>query len=114
MKDFHRILKKAKKKFPTHKWVRIKVNENAYNPFNSMLFEKIINDSLILDHKQYALYIHDTYLSIRSIQFKNYDPIKMELDSKLWVELYCIFEIDDTDDDNAIFESFEEIDDKPI
>ena len=114
MKHFRSIRRKAHGKFPMHKWLRIRVKTNPSNPFNNMVFDKIIRDSISLDHYQYAIYIHDNYLSIRSLQFLKFEPIKIWLDRKLWVELYCVFDIDDTDDDNYIFENLKDVDDKPI
>lgn len=92
MNDFQSILKKAQKKFPTHKRVKIKVKENPCNPHNRIFFFNIINDNTL---NQYYLYIHDNYVSIHSLGYENSKTFRIKLDSKLWIELYYIFEIDE-------------------
>jgi len=48
-------------------------------------------------------------MTIRSRSLQQFEPIKVALDDKLWVELYYVFEIDC--DDSAILNNS---DDEPI
>lgn len=105
------IIKKAKQKFPKKQWIYVKVKKDAFAPYESF-FKKIVKDSKNpkLNHTKYLLHIHDTTITIRSRQFPM-DPIRLELDNKLWVELYCVFKFIKTAD---TFELIRDKDDDPI
>ncbi|MCI8616652.1 MAG: hypothetical protein HFJ60_00010 [Clostridia bacterium] len=108
--DEKKVIKKAKRKFVKHKFIYVCIKENAYAPYEKSFFHKLISDSKSpLKHKNFILYIHDNYLSIHPNGFV-LDTIKVPLDDKLWVELYCVFELDKDVDENFI----EATDDEPI
>lgn len=89
MKKYSKILKKSRKTFPTHQKIIVRVKDFPNNPFNSTIFEKIIEGKNM--YPEFTLYIHDDYLTINSIQIKNYEPVKLILDYKLWIEIYDVF-----------------------
>lgn len=114
MKHFRNIIKESKKQFLSHSWLRIIVKKDPHNPYGNMIFEKIIHDSIFLNHTKYAIYIHDKYISIRSLKYECFEPIKILLDNKLWIELYNVFEIDTDANPNVIFDKLQDIEDKPV
>ena len=84
-------IKKSKVYFKKHEWLYVKVRFNAYVPYEKSIFHKIIADSQSkLKHKNYILYIHENYVSIRSHGFL-FETIKIPLHDELWDELYCVF-----------------------
>lgn len=95
-----KIIEKSKRKFTKHKWLYVHVKKDAYVPYEKSFFHKIIADSNNpkLRHKKYILYIHEEYLTIRSQDF-NFEPIKVILDDKLWIELFCVFSVKEVSDD---------------
>lgn len=110
--DKKKILKKAKRKFVKHKWINVYVKKHASVPYEKSFFHKIIADSnnLNLKHKNYILYIHDEYLTIQAQDFL-FEPVKVELHDKLWIELYCVFNIEGETDNSTLMH---DTDDDPI
>lgn len=90
MHNYLQTLKKAKKTFPTHKKLLVRIKENPKNPFNSFTFEKLIRDKDL--NSEFVIYIHENYIKIISKEVKNFVPIKLTLDNKLWIEIYNIFD----------------------
>lgn len=88
-----KIIKKAKRKFPKHEWIYVRVKEYATVPYEASFFHKIVTDSKKLGHTDYKLYIHDDRMSIRSRQFPLFEPIYVDLDDKLWIELFYVFKV---------------------
>lgn len=100
--DEKKVIKKAKRKFVKHKWLYVYVKKNASAPYEKSFFNKLIADSKNpLKHKNYILYIHEDYLSIRPNGFLM-DTIKVLLDDKLWIELYYVFNIKEPDDESLV------------
>lgn len=87
-----KILMKARKKFPVHKRISVRVKQNPTNPFNSLVFDKIIQ---MKEYPEYEIYIHSKYgyLTYKSVNIKNFEPVRLPLDDKLWIELYSVFEV---------------------
>lgn len=83
------IVKKAKAIFPTHKEIFLRVKKNAKSPFEKTVFERAIE--MRNEHPLYKFYIHDFYLTFVSTSIKNAEPVKVQIDNKLWIELYKIF-----------------------
>lgn len=107
-----KVIKKAKRKFLKHKWIHVYVKKNASVPYAKSFFHKIIADSNnpALMHKNYILYIHDAYLTIRAEDFL-FEPVKVELHNKLWIELYNVFNIEGEIDNSTLMH---DTDDEPI
>lgn len=89
MHNYLTILKKAHKKFPTHKRIHIRLKENPTNPFNSLYIDKFIENK---EFPNYTLYIHDWYFTIYSQDLINFEPLRIPIDKKLWIEIYCSFD----------------------
>lgn len=89
MSNFHKV-SKAKKKFPLHKRIDVRVKEEPTNPFSSIVFDKIIKNK---EHPEYFLYIHDNYITINSKTLDALNPIELFLDKKLWIEIYSVFDV---------------------
>lgn len=99
IKNFTKKVEKAKRKFPSHKPLHVIVKDNASTPYELSFFHKIIADSRNpkLKHKNFTLYIHDYYLTIRGDGF-TFEPIVAELRDELWFELYKVFDLPDNSD----------------
>lgn len=92
--DEKEILKKAKRKFVTHQNLNVYVKRNAFVPYEKSWFKKIISDSKPpLRHKHYVIRLHDYYLTVIAKDFV-FEPIRLPIDDKLWVELYCVFNLE--------------------
>lgn len=107
-----KIIKEAERKFVKHKWLNVYVKKHASVPYEKSFFHKIIADSNnpALMHKNYILYIHEDYLTIRAKDFL-FEPVKVELHDELWIELYCVFNIEDESDNLTLMH---DKDDEPI
>lgn len=107
-----KIIKEAKRKFVKHKWLNVYVKNHASVPYEKSFFSKFIADSNNPDlmHKNYILYIHDEYLTIRAQDFL-FEPVKVELHDELWIELYCVFNIEGETDNSTLMH---DKDDEPI
>lgn len=83
---------KSRKKFPVHKRISVRVKKKPKNPFNSSAFSKIIE---MKKDPEYEIYIHsrDGYLTYQSVSIENFEAVRLPLDDKLWIELYCVFDI---------------------
>ena len=84
------IIKKAKKKFPQHKLLHLRVKENPQKPYEKTVFEQAIK--LRASYPVYQVYIHEWYLTFISTSIKNAESVRVEIDDKLWIELYYIFD----------------------
>ena len=84
---------KAKKKFPTHQYLTVRIKPDAKNPFGSTTFEKFLK--MKNERPVYRLYIHLCYgyMSFSCPACKQMDTVRMPIDDKLWVEILKIFEI---------------------
>lgn len=110
MKSFKKFVTKSQRKFVKHKWIFVCVKKNPFTPYKKSFFNKIIADSKSpLENTKYRIYIHETYMTIKSRSLPNFESIKVALDDKLWIELYLVFKID-TDDSIVVNNS----DDEPI
>ena len=107
-----KIIKEAERKFVKHKWLNVYVKKHASVPYEKSFFHKIIADSNdpALMHKNYNLYIHEDYLTIRAKDFL-FEPVKVELHDELWIELYCVFNIEGESDNLTLMH---DKDDEPI
>lgn len=107
-----KIIKEAERKFVKHKWLNVYVKKHASVPYEKSFFHKIIADSNnpALMHKNYILYIHENYLTIRAKDFL-FEPVKVELHDELWIELYCVFNIEGESDNLTLMH---DKDDEPI
>ncbi len=85
-----KIIEKAKKKFPQHKLLNLRVKKNPKKPYKKTVFEKAIE--LRHFYPVYQVYIHDFYLTFTSTSIKNAESVKVKIDDKLWIELYYIFD----------------------
>ena len=83
------IIKKAKRKFPKHQYLYLRVKKNPKKPYTKTVFEKAIE--LRRKHPVYKFYIHDNYLTFISTSIKNAEGVRVIIDDKLWIELYYIF-----------------------
>ena len=110
--DEKKVVKKAKRKFMKHKWINVYVKEDASVPYDKSFFHKIIADSnnAKLMHKNYVLYIHEDYLTIRAQDFL-FEPVKVALHDELWVELYNVFNIANEPDNSTLMH---DTDNEPI
>ena len=83
----------AKKIFTPHQKLTVRIKEDATNPFNSTVFNKLWE--MKKQRPVYNLYIHlrDSYITISCPTCKELDPIRLPIDEKLWVELLCFFQI---------------------
>ena len=100
------IIKKAKRKFVKHKWLNVIVKPDAHLPYiNSALQSIVINSRNHLRHKDYILYVHEKYLTISS---KSFEPVKLLIDDKLWVELYYTFDVTKVTDPDLLTDHDEE------
>ena len=95
--DDAKIIKASKRKFKKHVTYLVSVKPNASVPYEKSFFHKIISDSIHLNHKNYILYIHDNYLTIQS-KAHVFEPVKVSLDDKLWIEIYKVFKIEGISD----------------
>lgn len=91
------IIKASKRKFKKHVTYLVSVKPYASVPYEKSFFHKIISDSIHLNHTHYILYIHDTYLTIQS-KTHVFEPVKVTLDNKLWIEIYKVFKIEGISD----------------
>ena len=96
IKNFKKKVEKAKRKFPSHQLLHVVVRDDASTPYELSFFHKIIADSKNpkWKHKDFSLYIHDYYLTIRGNGF-TFEPVVVELHDELWVELYKVFDLPD-------------------
>ena len=103
--DEEKIIEEAKRKFIKHKWLYVRVKKDASVPYEKSFFHKIIADSNNpkLMHKQYILYIHEQYLTIRAQNFI-FETIKHPLDDKIWVELNSVFSVKEVSDDQKLMQ----------
>lgn len=108
-----KIIKKSKRKFPKHKWLHVYVKEDAFVYSKKSFFNKIIADSKneTLKHTKFVLYIHEEYLTLSSNDFL-FEPIKVTLHDKLWIELYEVFNVEN-EEENYLSE-IDDDDDEPI
>lgn len=109
-----KIIKESKRKFHKHKWIHVYVKQDASVPYENPLFTKIISDSKNekLKHTKFVLYIHEEYLTISSKDFI-FDPVKIAIDDKLWIELYCVFNLVN-ENENSDLSDINDNDDEPI
>ena len=87
--NYNSLLKKSKITFPTHQRCKIRLKKFPSNPFASSYIQKFIENK---DFPDYELYIHDFYFSLKSINIKNFEPVKFIIDEKLWIEFYFTFD----------------------
>ena len=85
------LIVKAQLKFPKHKRIYVRVKEKPLNPFHSSIFDQVIQISKV--HSKYILYIHDDYLTYESQTIENFEPVRLLLDDKLWIELISVFDV---------------------
>lgn len=89
MNNYFTTLKKAKKTFPMHKRLYIRLKENPTNPFNSLYIDKFIQNS---EYPDYELFIHDIYFTIKCLNLCLFEPVRIPTDEKLWIEIFCAFD----------------------
>lgn len=89
MQQYLLTLRKAKKTFPMHKRLYIRLKEHPSNPFRSLYIAKFIQNS---EYPDYELYIHDMCFTIKSLNLSNFESISIPIDDKLWIEFFCTFD----------------------
>lgn len=89
---YNDMLIKSRKKFPIHKRISVRVKKKPTNPFGSLSFAKIIETK---EDPDYEIYIHSKYgyLTYQSVSIKNFEAVRLPIDDKLWIELYCVFDV---------------------
>lgn len=90
-KIFDQKVREAKKTFPSHRKIRLRIKQNPVNPFNSATMDKFIHTRDI--HPEYDAYIHEDYMSIRYINTDKKISAPLRIDDKLWIELLSVFEL---------------------
>lgn len=92
-KKINQLVKEAKETFPSHQTIRLRVKKHPVNPFNSSIMGKIIEMSKL--HPEYIFYIHEkyNYLTYHCPSIENFEPVRIRIDNKLWVELLSVFEL---------------------
>lgn len=96
LQEFKRTLKKAKKTFPAHKELIMRIKENAVNPFGSSIFETFLrNQKTPINRKKYNLYIHlrDNYMRFSTSPPDVFEDIRLPIDNLLWIEIYYTFKV---------------------
>lgn len=90
-KEFNKKVREAKKTFPSHCKIRLRIKEYPVNPYNSTYMEKIIEMRHF--HPEYEFYIHerDKYVRYSCSTIENFEPVKIQIDDKLWIELLSVF-----------------------
>ena len=88
--EYNYLLNEAQKTFPYHKRLKIRLRNNPTNPFGSTYMAKFIENKA---YPEYELYIHDNYFTFSSLNLKNFEPFRVSIDDKLWIELYCAFKL---------------------
>ena len=88
------IIAESKARFRQHKWLHVIVKNGVSTlPYSPSPFDSILEHSKdSLQHKNYILYIHDKYITIRSEDF-TFEPVKLLIDDKIWVEIFSLFDI---------------------
>lgn len=89
MQQYYSTLRRAKKTFPKHKRLYIRLKEQPTNPFNSLYIAKFIEN---VEYPDYELYIHDMYFTIKSLNLSNFESVKIPIDDMLWIEFFCTFD----------------------
>lgn len=92
------IVSKSKEKFKKHRWLSVTLKKDVSYPYPlSPLESLIILQYNNFKRKEYLLYIHNKYLSIRCLgkcsKESNFEPVRFLLDDFIWAELYTIFDI---------------------
>lgn len=97
------IIKESKKRFKKHHLLHVTVKDDAnLLPFDISPFTSIIEHSKDeLQHKNYVIYVHDKYLTIKADEFV-FEPVKLLFDDKLWIELYYVFDVLDSKKDDSL------------
>lgn len=99
MNNFNNLLAESKKLFPKHKKILVRIKKLPQNPFGSTIFGKIIEGRDL--YFEFIIYIHDDNLTLDSKQIRNYEPVELPIDAKLWIELYKVFDfVEFIKDDN--------------
>ena len=99
MNNFNNLLAESKNLFPKHKKILVRIKELPQNPFGSTIFGKIIEGRDL--YFEFIIYIHDDNLTLDSKQIRNYEPVELPIDAKLWIELYKVFDfVEFIKDDN--------------
>lgn len=89
--DFAAQVKLAKKTFPSHKKIRLRIKKRPVNPFGSPTMDKFIYTRNT--YPEYDAYIHDNSISIYYIGTETPVVVRLPLDDKLWIELYRVFKL---------------------
>lgn len=97
------IIKEAKKRFKPHYVFYVTVRDDAnLLPVELSPFTSIIEHSKDeFQHKNYVIYIHDKYLTIKAEDFV-FEPVKLLFDDILWIELYYVFDVIDSKKDDSL------------
>ncbi len=90
-KVFDQKVREAKKTFPSHRKIRLRIKQNPVNPFGSVTMDKFIHTRDI--HPEYDAYIHKEYISIRYVNTEENILTRLPFDDKLWIELLSVFEL---------------------
>lgn len=89
--DFKAQVKLAKKTFPSHQLIRLRIKKKPVNPFGSPTMDKFIHTRDI--HPEYDAYIHDESISIYYVGTEKNIVASLPFDDKLWIELFSVFEL---------------------
>ena len=95
MTNFSEKLEEAKKTFTPHKKLKVRIKDDATNPFGLYMFEHFLRMREEQQRSVYELYIHtrDGYMSFSCPECENFETDRLKIDDKLWVEILCMFEI---------------------
>ena len=95
MTNFSEKLEEAKKTFTPHKKLKVRIKDDATNPFGLYMFEHFLLMKEEHGRSIYELYIHtrDGYMSFSCPSCEAMDTARQPIDDKLWVEILCMFEI---------------------
>ena len=95
MTNFSEQVEKSKKTFAPHKKLKVRIKDDAVNPFGLYMFEHFLRMREEQQRSVYELYIHtrDGYMSFSCPSCEAMDTARQPIDDKLWVEILCMFEL---------------------
>ena len=89
--EFKQMLENAKKTFPSHRMIYLRIRKDAKNPFDSPTMDKFIRTRNIFP--KYRCYIHDEYVSFYYLSIPKTIVARLPINDKLWIELFCVFKL---------------------
>ncbi len=94
MENFKKQVAEAKKIFTPNRELYVRIKEDAHSPFGQLMFDHYLVMKKKYQRTVYKLYIHLKYgyISFSCPNEPRMDTSRLPIDSKLWVELLCMFE----------------------